>query len=206
MSRRGSAQLLLLFFRPRRGLGRTIGAIAGAAFAAGLVLSGVGLSSLAPSELVHLVRQSVWDRAFAGLPEHAPWPWAATPNVTPAEVPRLGLSASVMQGRNRDRYTASAKPWLVINEARNEPEAMPGAMAIGDRITVTTASGASRVYRVTGRKIVDPHLAESGLGAFGGDAALVTCQPHDSASTLQLVIQATTNDLPATELKEEQKL
>ena len=79
-------------------------------------------------------------------------------------------------------------------------------MAIGDRITVTSASGDSRVYRVIGRKIVDPHLADSGLGAFGGDDAVVTCQPRDSASTLQLVIQAITNDPPAAEPKEQQKL
>ncbi len=200
MSRRGSAQLLLLFFRPRRRLGRTMGAIAGVAFAAGLVLSGAGVSSLAPSELVHVMRQSAWDRAFTGSPDHAPWPWAATSNVTAAEVPRLGLSAAVMQGS-----MAKAEPWSVVGEAQNEPVAL-STMAIGDRITVTTDNGASHVYRVTGRKIVDPHLAEIDSGALDCDAALATCEPQDSASTLQLIIQVITNDLSAAEPKDEQKL
>jgi len=201
MSRRGSAQLLLLFSRWCHGLGRTMAAITGAVFAAGLLLLQGGVSSLAPSEFVHLVRQSAWDRALTGSAEHTPWPWTATPEVIAVGVPRLGLSASLVHdGRRVDRHAANAGPW-----SQNETEAL-STMAIGDRITVTTANGASRVYRVTGRKIVDPHLAESGLGAFGGDAALVTCPSQNSASTLQLVIQGTADDLPAAELKEEQKL
>jgi hypothetical protein len=200
MPRRGSAQLLLLFSRPRLRLGRTMRAIAGTAFAA-LLLSGAGLSRSAPSELAHLVQKSAWERALAGSPEHTPWPWNAAPDASRAEVPRLGLSASFVQdGRSRDRYAANAEPRQIIGKAWNESMVIPSTMAVGDRITLTTASGDSRVYRVIGRKIVDPHLAES------GDAALVTCQPHDSASTLQLVIQSITNDLPAAEPKAQQKL
>jgi hypothetical protein len=177
-----------------------MGALSGAVIAIGLVWSGLGFSSLTPGELVQLARQSAWDRALTGAAEHTPWPWATTQNLVAAEVPRLGLSALVVHdGWSDGRYAAEVESWP-------QDAAALSTMTIGDRITLTTANGASRVYRVTGRRMVDPHLAESSLPALGGDAALVTCPSQNSASTLQLVIQATTNDLPAPELEEEQKL
>ena len=65
MSRRGSAQLLLLFFRTRRGHGRMMGAIAGIAVVTGLLVALGGLPT--PSGLAQVLRQNAWDRAFAGL-------------------------------------------------------------------------------------------------------------------------------------------
>ncbi len=200
MSRRGSAQLLLLLSRPCHRLGQAIGALTGAILAVGLVWSGLGFSSLAPGELVQSVRQSAWDRALTGPAEHTPWPWATTQNSTAAKVPRLGLSASVVHdGWSDGRYAAEVEPWSQDADTLS-------MMATGDRITLTTAKRALPVYRVTRRKMVDPHLAESDVPALGGDAALVTCPSQDSASTLQLVIQAITSELPAAEPKEEQKL
>ncbi len=82
-------------------------------------------------------------------------------------------------------------------------------VGVGDRITVTTADGASRIYKVTGRRVVDPHLAETNSGPSDADTTLVTCLPLDPllASTLRLVIQATTDDAPAPpEPRPEQKL
>ena len=82
-------------------------------------------------------------------------------------------------------------------------------MGVGDRITVTTADGASRDYRVTARRVVDPHLAQSEAGPSDVDATLVTCLPLDPllASSLSLVIQATKLDPAAqTEADPEQKL
>jgi len=200
MSRRGSAQLLLLLSRPCHRLARAMGALAGAVLAVGLVCSGLGFSTLAPSELVQLVRQSAWDRALTDRAEHTPWPWETTQNSIAAEVPRLGLSASVVHdGWSAGRYAAELGPWSQDAAARS-------MTAIGDNITLTPANVASRVHRATGREMVDPHLAESAVPALGGDAALVTCPSQDSASTLQLVIQAITSDLPAPGPKEEQKL
>ena len=206
MPQRGSAQLLLLLFsRPYHRVGRTVGAIVGTAFIAVVVLSGIEVSGLAPGELVHLARQSAWDRALTGSPESTPWPWTATSNRIASAVPRLGLSASLVHdGRGGDRSAANGVPWLTVDEARNGPAATLDTMTIGDRITLTTAGGDSRVYRVIGRKIVDPHLAEADFGTVGSDAP--TCRPRDTASTLQLIIQAITNEPPAAEPKEQQKL
>jgi sortase (surface protein transpeptidase) len=105
----------------------------------------------------------------------------------------------VHDGWSDGRYAAEVEPWSQDADTLS-------MMATGDRITLTTAKRALPVYRVTRRKMVDPHLAESDVPALGGDAALVTCPSQDSASTLQLVIQAITSELPAAEPKEEQKL
>jgi hypothetical protein len=196
MSRRGSAQLLLLPFRSRRGLKLTAGAIACAAVAASLLLAGAVPT---PSELAQALRESAWNRARASLPQPAAWPWAETHSATTAKVQRLGLSASVVK---QDRDSASGKPRTVSAE----DSTTLSEVAVGDRITLTTANGTSRVYRVTGRKVVDPHLAESDTEALGGDATLVTCRPLDPARSLQLDIEATTVDPDVPAPREEHKL
>ncbi len=200
MSRRGSAQLLLLFFRSRRRLGWTMGAIACVAVAAGLLLAG---ALPTPAELAQAMRESAWDRARAGLPEQATWPWAETQAFT-AKVPRLGLSASVVK-QHRSHGAANDKSRPGADDVAQNAATL-SEVAVGDRITVTTASGASHVYRVTGRKVVDPHLAESGSDALGADATLVTCQPLGPASSLELDIQATTIDPPTPKPGQEHKL
>jgi hypothetical protein len=179
----------------------TVGAIAGVTVAAGLLLAG---ALPTPAELAQLLRESAWERARAGLPERSPWPWAETQSALTAQVPRLGLSASVVKDDQKPGMANDApRPGAgeVVQNSTTLSE-----VAIGDRIIVTTASGASRVYRVTGRKIVDPHLAESGSGDLAGDATLVTCRPLDPASSLQLDIQATTIDPPAPKPGQEHKL
>jgi hypothetical protein len=81
---------------------------------------------------------------------------------------------------------------------------MLSELAVGDHITVTSASGDSRSYRVAGPSVVDPHLAQDDPH----DAAADACAPHDKwlASSLRLVIQAITADPPAPEPDQEQKL
>jgi sortase family protein len=195
MPLRGSAQLLLHFFRSRLRLGRTVGTIGGAALAASAAMGAIPV----PTEFAQLARQSVWARVLTETPEHAPWPWATAPAETKTMVPRLGLSAAMIDEREseRDGLTLGLAP---------EPADGASDLAVGDRITVTTAGGTSRVYRVTGCKVVDPHLADGAPRASAVDANLVTCMPFDSrlANSLRLTIQATTADSPAP--RQEQKL
>ncbi len=96
MSRRGSAQLLLLFFRSRRALGWTAGAIAGVAVAAGLLLAGGDLPTPirgragAAGERLGPRPSPACRSRLPGLgPRHDP--------LSAAKVPRLGLSASVVK-------------------------------------------------------------------------------------------------------------
>jgi hypothetical protein len=209
MLRRGSAQLLLLFFRSRLRLGRKIGAIAGVLVAAGLLQPGDDFPLLTRTGLAQLLHQSVWQHALAGLPEQAPWPWTETSPGTAAGVPRLGLSASVIKEESpEDEGAAIESPQPASGEDPHMPRTKLSEVGVGARITVTTADGSSRVSRVTGRGVVDPHLAESESGPSDDDATLVSCLVDRLlANSLRLVIQATKVDPPASpDPRLEQKL
>jgi hypothetical protein len=199
MPLRGSAQLLLLFLArgKRRGIA---GAIAGVV-AAGLFLGG-------PAELTQTLRERAWDRALAESPAQSSWPWTEASVPARAKVQRLGLSAAVVkddEGRATPALYAPRRQHAASSQPSDE---MLSELAVGDHITVTSASGDSRSYRVAGPSVVDPHLAQDDPHAASGDAAADACAPHDKwlASSLRLVIQAITADPPAPEPDQEQKL
>jgi len=199
MPARGSAQLLLLVFSSRRRLGWTMGATAGVLVVAGLIQAGGAFPLMTRTGLAQMLHQSVWQHALAGLPEAPPWPWASASPATIAEVPRLGLSASVIKETSPGNEGGSVMdPQPASSEDKHAPRTKLSEIGVGDRITVTTQDGASRDYRITGRKVVDPHLAETDTGPSDADATLVTCMPLDPllASSLSLVIQATKSDPP----------
>ncbi len=186
MTKRGSNQFLLLFLRPGAKLGWTIGGAA-----ALLALAALGAVKVAPA-----LQESAWQQALGGEPARS-WPWEATPPANPSPVPRLGLSAALNEetAPQVEIAPAATRPGKRIEPTRLEL----GDVAIGDRITVTTADGASRDYRVTGRKVVgDPHLAEGdSVAPAGGDVSPVTCWSRDLiAGTLRLIIEATGVDQP----------
>lgn len=210
MLRRGSAQLLLLFFRSRPRLGWATGAIAGVLIVAGVLQARGDFPLLTRTGLAQALHQSAWQHALAGLPQSTPWPWAETSPATAAAVPQLGLSASVVKERSHGSDDGGA---MESAKASGEDPPVPrtklSEVGVGDRVTVTTADGASRVYRITGRRVVDPHLAETESGPSGDDPMLVTCLPLDPllANSLRLVIQAIKVDPPALpDPRPEQKL
>jgi hypothetical protein len=203
MPSRGSAQFLLLFLRSRAKLGRTMGTIAGALIVAALLQAGGEFPFLTKTGLAQALRQSAWQHALAGVPQATPLPWASATPAAGTEVPRLGVSAAML----KEDGSATTKP--VATGDRHTPRAKLSEVGVGDRITVTMPDGSSRDYRVTGRKVIDPHLAESETGASDIDATLVTCMPLDPllASSLSLVLQATKVDPPVEpEPDPEQKL
>jgi hypothetical protein len=212
MSRRGSAQLLLLFFRSRSRLGWSIGAIALVLVLAVLVQAGGEFPLMTRAGLAQMLRQSAWQHALADLPEQAPWPWADdAPSVIAVPLPQLGLSASVGRDSGSDAPNGSIiEP--VERTSAEDPHLAPKVLSdisVGDRVTVTSADGSSRVYRVTGRKVFDPHLAESESGDADDNEMLASCPRLDRAltATLKLVIQATrVEPSESPELGPEQKL
>jgi hypothetical protein len=124
-------------------------------------------------------------------------------------VQRLGLSAAVVkdgEGRTTPALYAPRRQHAATASQRSDE--MLSELAVGDHITVTSASGDSRSYRVAGPSVVDPHLAQDDPRAASSDAAAESCAPHDKwlASSLRLVIQAITADPPAPEPDQEQKL
>jgi hypothetical protein len=162
--------------------------------------------------LAQFLRQSAWQHALAGLPEQAPWPWADdASSVTAPPVSQLGVSASVGTDSESDATDGSIiEP--VERASAEDPHLAPKVLrhiSVGDRITVTGSDGSSQVYRVTGRKVVDPHLAESGSTEPDDHSLLASCPRLDRAlaDTLKLVIQATRIGPPASpESRPEQKL
>lgn len=208
MSRRGSTQLLLLFFRSRKRLGWTMGTIATILILAGLMQTAGEFPVMTRTGLAQVLRQSAWQHALAGLPEQPVWPWSEIPSVAASSVPRLGVSAFVATDAGPNEGSIIAPVERVSAEDPHLPRKEFGGISIGDRITVTRADGSSRVYRVTGRRVVDPHLADSESGASEENSALA-CPRLDRtlADTLGLVIQATKVDPPApAEPRPEQKL
>jgi hypothetical protein len=206
---RGSAQLLLLFFRSRLRLGWSVGGTA-LILVLAIVLQASGeFPLMTRSGLAQLLRQSAWEHALAGLPEQAPWPWAETSAAAGGGVPQLGLSAAVIKEGSPSEAQGSAIQPLQRTSGQDPHLADNrfNKVGVGDRITVTTADGMSQVYRVTGRKVVDPHLAETSPDASGEDKAVANCLPLDLANTLRLVIQGTKVEPPAPrEPQPEQKL
>jgi hypothetical protein len=199
MPLRGSAQLLLLFLArgKRRGIA---GAIAGMV-AAGLFLGG-------PAELAQSLRDRAWDQALAESPAQSSWPWTEASVPAGAKVQRLGLSAAVVKDGEGRATPALYAPRRQHTAASQRSDEMLSELAVGDHITVISASGDSRSYRVAGPSVVDPHLAQDHPRAATGDTAADSCAPHDKwlESSLRLVIQAITADPPAPEPDREQKL
>jgi len=187
MSQRGSAQLLLLSFRSRKTRVWAVGVIAGIVAAATLVHT--LRHHLAETGLAQALRQSAWQHAFAKLPKEAPWPWSEGTPAATAPVPRLGVSASLVQTAGSSDIVP---PLITPAQDPHLPPAKFGDFAIGDRITVTSSSGSSVVCRVTDRKALDPHLSDTGPDQNGKES-LVTCPRIDpsAAEPLTLVIQST---------------
>lgn len=219
MPKRGSVRFLLLFLRPRVMLGLGLAAVASAGLVAGLVQTRDGFPLLEDTRLSQVLRQSAWEHALAGQPNAERWPWEdANMSLAPgAKVPRLGLSAAFL---DLDTAETHAPGLAQSDRAADAKAAKPGAaegdialgdvadsgVKIGDSITVTAADGAVCAYRVTGRDVVDPHLAESEAGPIDGAVSVFECGPLES-----LIRQATQGapsqaPIPAAPIDEQQKL
>jgi hypothetical protein len=167
---RGSVKVLLPSLRPRATFGWGLGATAIALLLVGAVQLKAG--SLDKSSFAQAVRQSVWNQALDGRSQTEHWPWedlSISMSLVPtAKVPRLGLSASLLKP-NATADTASARPRRAgsayIDDTGRGDVALGDVAstdaAIGDSITFTAADGATCVYKVTRRRVVDPHLAGS---------------------------------------------
>jgi hypothetical protein len=206
---RGSAQFLLLFFRSRPKLGWSVGGTALILMLATLLQAGGDFPLMTRSGLAQLIRQSAWEHALAGLPEQAPWPWAEPSAAASGGVSQLGLSAAVIKEGSPGETEGTAIQPLQRTSGQDPhlADTRFGEVGVGDRITVTTADGASQVYRVTGRKVIDPHLAEVARDAPEDATEFANCLPPEVANSLSLIIQATKGEPPAPhEPRPEQKL
>jgi sortase family protein len=204
MPKRGSVQLLLLSFRSRASLG--LGALA----AVFIVAPGWFFHSqddfpvLTKTGLAQVIREAAWEHALAGSPDE-PWPWENASQSTTAKVSQLGLSAAVFGGArsSKDEGLSPESPRPGKRHTAHASRPKLSGVEVGDRITVTTADGSSRSYKVTGSRVVDPHLAESEPKPGDADMALVTCSTLDPllANSLRLIIEAIKTDSQSAEQK-----
>jgi hypothetical protein len=213
MPKRGSVQLLLLSLRPRATLGWGIGAAMIIVLLAGVVpLREVPF--LGKSGLAQALRQSVWKQALSGQsPVH--WPWedlSANMSLAPsASVPRLGLSAALLKYTDDAPEPVSSES-SVADQGTSDVETTAlgdvviSDVTIGDSITFTAADGTTCVYRITGRDVVDPHLAAGEAEQVDGTRSLFNCGPLD-----RLIMQATQGarsklPMPSQRIGDQQKL
>lgn len=196
MPSRGSVQLLLLSPRRRATRRAGIGAVAAVLVLAGAVQLKDALPTLGEDGLTQALRQSVWKQALGDQSKPVAWPWedlSVSMSLAPsASVPRLGLSAAMRFDTVADQPVPVPvqRPKAVAHgKYTNEGDValgdVTGGVTIGDSITFTAADGATCVYQVTGRRVVDPHLAASEAERFDGEAAMFACDPLES-----LIMQA----------------
>lgn len=205
MPKRGSVQFLLLSSRARK---RTavIGAVAAVAVLAGLAQVSDSFPLMERTGLGQLLHQSAWNKVLSGQTEPVAWPWEDPTFVPNAKVPRLGLSAAMIMSPDEQ-----GQPWLgpLPGTELGKSDKDLRDVAVGDRITVTAADGSSHIYRVTGRRVVDPHLQDPDSELGDSEVSLVTCWPLDPciAGSQHLIIQAKPDELPETSAPaSEQKL
>lgn len=184
MPLRGSVRFLLPSFRGRYARNAVFGTLAACVAIFGATEFRNAFPAFERDGLAQTLRQSVWAEALSGQSTPIDWPWhdtTASMSIAPgASVPRLGLSAA-MQIEPLPHATPETK---TAETDTNKTVAGPvsGDVAlrdveIGDSITFTAADGATCVYRVTGRPVVDPHLAAGDAGRALGDPALFECGP-----------------------------
>ena len=212
MPLRGSVRFLLPSLRRRAARWSVMGACAVALAVCGAAAFKDAFPTIEQDGIAQALRQSVWNQALSGYSTPLRWPFedlSGSLSLTPSsKVPRLGLSASM-----RAEPVIPLAPVAEVRPAeaaakKNETVEGPvsGDLAlrdveIGDSITFTAADGAICVYRVTGRPVVDPHLAAGDAGRAVGEATLFECGPLES-----LIMKATQAAPKRAQAGDQQKL
>jgi sortase A len=163
----------------------------------GMVLGGQGLYIRAKAVLAQILLERAWVTTIeTGKPVKA-WGWADTYPIARISFPRLDRSAIVLKEAGGEalafgpaHVAASPAPGAngisVIGGHRDTHFNFIKDLNSGDAIEVTTGTGRTVQYRVTGTAIV--HAQASGIATAGKTPglALVTCYPFDGLQRGQL--------------------
>jgi len=166
---------------------RTALAIALAFALAGAALLGKGLYIHAKAWLAQLLIHQAWSERLAGAAAPRPWPWADTHPVARLAVARLGIDQIVLAGASGRTLAfgpaAVDAPGLagttILSGHRDTHFAFLRDLVAGDEITLQTADGGTRRYRVAGGAIQheeDVRLSPSDENRL----VLATCWPFDA--------------------------
>lgn len=171
-----------------------------------LVLLLAGVWQLSSAGWIHLKAQlaqhlisSAWEESLSQGTPVKPWSWADTWPVARLrwqdEVDLLVLAgingASLPFGPALEPLPGAQS--VVIAGHRDTHFTFLGAVRINDRLQLTDMQGVTRVYRVTGKEIVDSRTGKLTPGTTGPELVLVTCFPLDAiraGGPLRLVIRS----------------
>jgi sortase A len=182
---------------------------------AGTALFGVGLWQAAAGLYIHakaIVAQQLldyaWQRTRDGAAHARPWPWADTWPV--ARLTARGLDGWVYvladaSGRSLafgpGHVAGTAAPGetgnSVIAGHRDTHFRFLQVLATDDRVTLETADGAARSYRIVDKRVIDTRQRQAVQASDVPMLTLVTCYPFDAIAPngpLRYVVTAVASD------------
>jgi sortase A len=156
------------------------------------------------AQAAQLLLARAWSKASEGQPRARPWPWADTWPVARLRVPAHDVDLIVLAGSNGrtlafapGHVNGTALPGAdgncVLSGHRDTHFAVLRHVLPGEQMTLETAAGVVRTFRVTARHIV----YDSDVEVLDDDGAvtltLLTCYPFDSlvpGGPLRYVVRA----------------
>ncbi len=134
---------------------------------------------------------SAWHEAEASGAAAKPWPWADTRPVARLRVPAHGVDQIVLAGGSGsslafapghvDGSAVPGEPGLsLIGGHRDTHFAFLEDVAVGDWLTIESATGEIQPYRISATRIVDSRRTRLDPTGAAPALALVTCYPFDA--------------------------
>jgi len=164
---------------------------------AGAALGGHGLFIRAKAVVAQVLLERAWAETVETRRPVKAWAWADTWPVARLSFPRLDRAAIVLEQAGGEALAfgpahVAATPLpgesgtSVIAGHRDTHFDFIKDLKIGDEIVVTTRTGKTATFRMTGSAIV--HAQASGIDATGATPklALVTCYPFDAVAQAPL--------------------
>jgi sortase A len=168
-----------------------------------------GLWIPAKAVAAQILLDRAWERTRAGEGNARPWPWADHRPVARLRVPRLEVSAIVLEGATGGslafgpgHLAGSARPGApgnaVVAGHRDTHFAFLRELRTGDVLLVEPPSGPVRRYEVTAAVVVDERDTSPLAPSDEPVLTLITCFPFDATvpgGSERYVVRATTSRL-----------
>ena len=169
-----------------------------AAAALGILLVGAGLWQLGAAGTIHakawlaqVLLERAWAATLDGAAAMRPWPWADTHPVARLQVPALGVDRIVLADASGRALAfgpgllgGTAAPGTaghtVLSGHRDTHFKFLENLVPGTALHLQRPDGAWRVYRVTGREVIDARHARLARDDGAPTLTLVTCYPFDA--------------------------
>lgn len=132
--------------------------------------------------------ERAWQKTLEARQPTKPWPWADTWPVAKLEVPAMNIERYVLAGANGaslpfgpGHVARTAEPGetgsVIIAGHRDTHFAFLHDIRPGTLLRLTSSSGRTQAFEVTGQEIVDARLRGIRPLVAGSELVLVTCEP-----------------------------